>query len=129
MLCSRIRTALSARLDGEELPPGLTPGRLDDHLAGCRDCRRWDARVRVLTTGLDRAAAHPADDPAAAGELLARLRAVSAGPAISGMRDTATAGTGTAGTGTAGTGTAGTGTVGCGTVGCGTAETGGTPAG
>ncbi|MCZ1005836.1 zf-HC2 domain-containing protein [Streptomyces lydicus] len=25
MLCSRIRTALSARLDGEELPPGLTP--------------------------------------------------------------------------------------------------------
>ncbi|MFE3887558.1 zf-HC2 domain-containing protein [Streptomyces lydicus] len=90
MLCSRIRTALSARLDGEELPPGLTPGRLDDHLAGCRDCRRWDAQVRALTTGLDRVAAHPAhpaDDPAAAGTLLARLRAVSAVPAIPGIAD------------------------------------------
>ncbi|MFF8787897.1 zf-HC2 domain-containing protein [Streptomyces sp. NPDC015125] len=99
MLCSRIRTALSARLDGEELPPGLTPGRLDDHLAGCRDCRRWDAQARALTTGLDRIAAHPADDPATAGALLARLRAVSAGPVRSG-----TAGSGTADTGTADTG-------------------------
>lgn len=114
MLCSRIRTALSARLDGEELPPGLVPGRLDDHLAGCRDCRRWDAQVRALTTGFDRAAAHPADEPAATGALLARLRVVSAEPAMSGMADTGTGDTGTGDTGTADTGTA---------------DTGGTPAG
>ncbi|MGW7574367.1 zf-HC2 domain-containing protein [Streptomyces sp. NPDC054765] len=80
MLCSRIRTALSARLDGEELPPGLTPRRLDDHLAGCRDCRRWDAQAQALTAGLARVTAHPGDDPAAAEALLARLRPASAGP-------------------------------------------------
>jgi predicted anti-sigma-YlaC factor YlaD len=83
MLCSRIRTALSARLDGEELPPGLTAGRLDDHLAGCRDCRRWDAQAHALTAGLDRAAAHPEDDPTAADALLARLRTAAARPGVS----------------------------------------------
>ncbi|MER0478128.1 zf-HC2 domain-containing protein [Streptomyces sp. Edi2] len=124
MLCSRIRTALSARLDGEELPPGLTPGRLDDHLAGCRDCRRWDAQVRALTTGLDHATAHPADDPAATGALLTRLRAVSAGPAVPGMADTDGAATDMADSDTAGSGTAGSGTAGSGT-----ANSGGTPAG
>ncbi|MEW1749836.1 zf-HC2 domain-containing protein [Streptomyces angustmyceticus] len=82
MHCSRIRTALSARLDGEELPPGLTPGRLDDHLAGCRDCRQWDAQARALAAGLDRVA-HPGDDPAAADALLARLRS-AAGPGATG---------------------------------------------
>ncbi|MEW2433639.1 zf-HC2 domain-containing protein [Streptomyces caniferus] len=84
MHCSRIRTALSARLDGEELPPGVTPGRLDDHLAGCRDCRRWDARARALTAGLDRAAGYPEGDPAAADALLARLRSAAAGPGTTG---------------------------------------------
>ncbi|MFJ5678947.1 zf-HC2 domain-containing protein [Streptomyces sp. NPDC093097] len=82
MLCSRIRTALSARLDGEALPPGLTAHRLDDHLAGCQDCRRWDARARALTAAVGRAAAHddeaaaPAGDggPASVEALLARLR-------------------------------------------------------
>ncbi|MFK0290199.1 zf-HC2 domain-containing protein [Streptomyces sp. NPDC090442] len=63
MLCSRIRTALSARLDGEALPPGLTTRRLDDHLAGCRDCRQWGARARALTVAVGRAAEH--DDEAA----------------------------------------------------------------
>ncbi|AKA02338.1 anti-sigma factor [Streptomyces noursei ZPM] len=78
MLCSRIRTALSARLDGEALPAGVTARRLDDHLAGCRDCRRWDARARALTAVLGDATAPPrgaADgDPAAVEALLARLR-------------------------------------------------------
>ncbi|WP_206739598.1 pentapeptide repeat-containing protein [Streptomyces lydicus] len=126
MLCSRIRTALSARLDGEELPPGLTPGRLDDHLAGCRDCRRWDAQVRALTTGLDRVAAHPADDPAVAGTLLARLCAVSAVPAISGTAD---AGMADAGKGNTGRGNTGRGDTGRGDTG--SADSGGTrtPAG
>ncbi|MFI9075843.1 zf-HC2 domain-containing protein [Streptomyces sioyaensis] len=80
MLCTRIRTALSARLDGEELPPGLTARRLETHLADCRDCRRWEAQSRALTAGLRRAALHPeddVDDPAAADALLARLRPAS----------------------------------------------------
>ncbi|WP_274917520.1 zf-HC2 domain-containing protein [Streptomyces sp. WZ-12] len=64
MLCSRIRTALSARLDGEALPPGLTARRLDDHLSGCRGCRQWDARARALTVVVGSAAGH--DDEMAA---------------------------------------------------------------
>ncbi|MFI2186425.1 zf-HC2 domain-containing protein [Streptomyces sioyaensis] len=83
MLCTRIRTALSARLDGEELPPGLTARRLESHLADCRDCRRWEAQSRALTAGLRRAAGHPEDDiddPAAADALLARLRPASVRP-------------------------------------------------
>lgn len=92
MLCTRIRTALSARLDGEELPPGLTARRLETHLADCRDCRRWEAQSRALTAGLRRAAGHPADDvddPAAADALLARLRpaAVRPGPVSPGRAD------------------------------------------
>ncbi|PNE41008.1 MULTISPECIES: zf-HC2 domain-containing protein [Streptomyces] len=75
MLCSRIRTALSARLDGEALPPGLTVHDLDDHLAGCRDCRRWEARARALTTALGDATAHEDEAaPAAVEALLAGLR-------------------------------------------------------
>lgn len=48
MLCSRARTALSARLDQEALPPGVTARRLDEHLAGCPDCRRWRERAERL---------------------------------------------------------------------------------
>ncbi|MGW8555742.1 zf-HC2 domain-containing protein [Streptomyces tubercidicus] len=90
MLCSRIRTALSARLDGEELPPGLTARRLDDHLAGCPGCRRWHAQAHALTTGLDRAHAPPEGDRAAADALLTRLRsaAVLPGPVAPGTADT-----------------------------------------
>ncbi|MFE1173955.1 zf-HC2 domain-containing protein [Streptomyces sp. NPDC058773] len=89
MLCSRIRTALSARLDGEELPPGITTRRLDGHLAACQDCRRWNAQAHALTAGLDRATTPPADDPAA-DALLARLRAAAAlpGPVSPGAADT-----------------------------------------
>ncbi|KAA6222122.1 zf-HC2 domain-containing protein [Streptomyces albofaciens JCM 4342] len=48
MQCSRVRTALSARLDGEQLPPGITGGQLDAHVAGCVDCRRWSAGAARL---------------------------------------------------------------------------------
>ncbi|WP_438489316.1 zf-HC2 domain-containing protein [Streptomyces sp. S186] len=82
MLCSRIRTALSARLDGEALPPGLTARRLDDHLAGCGDCRQWEARARALSTALGGATGHEGEgapapaggDPASVETLLARLQ-------------------------------------------------------
>ncbi|TXC98338.1 zf-HC2 domain-containing protein [Streptomyces sp. ISID311] len=85
MLCTRIRTGLSARLDGEELPPGLTARRLETHLADCRDCRSWEAQSRALTAGLRRAAGHPeddVDDPAAADALLARLRPAAVQPGL-----------------------------------------------
>ncbi|TBO54634.1 zf-HC2 domain-containing protein [Streptomyces kasugaensis] len=81
MLCSRIRTALSARLDGEEPPPGHTARGLDGHLAACADCRDWEARARrlaALTAG--RASADDREPGASADALLARLRAVSALP-------------------------------------------------
>lgn len=82
MHCSRARTALSARCDGEELPAGLTARRLDDHLAGCPDCRRWEAHARALTRHLDRAAARAEEDAAASVDaLLAGLRSVTARPA------------------------------------------------
>ncbi|MFG2138213.1 zf-HC2 domain-containing protein [Streptomyces sp. NPDC048650] len=83
MHCSRIRTALSARLDGEERPPGLTDRLLDDHLAGCAQCRRWQARAEALTADIGRAAARSDAGPASADALLARLRAASSSAAAS----------------------------------------------
>ncbi|UZJ32681.1 zf-HC2 domain-containing protein [Streptomyces endophytica] len=80
MHCAPLRTALSARLDGEELPPGLTPRLLDDHLAGCADCRRWEARARALSARVAQASAEAARAPEAGGDpatveaLLAGLR-------------------------------------------------------
>ncbi|MFI9048550.1 zf-HC2 domain-containing protein [Streptomyces sp. NPDC053427] len=78
MHCARIRTALSARLDGEELPPGLTDRRLDDHLSGCADCRLWQARARALAADVRRATAPTEGDAASVDALLARLRPGSA---------------------------------------------------
>lgn len=48
MLCSRARTALSARLDGEDLPGGVTERRLREHLDGCTGCRAWEERALRL---------------------------------------------------------------------------------
>ncbi|MEU7168954.1 zf-HC2 domain-containing protein [Streptomyces morookaense] len=60
MHCSQARTAISARIDREELPPGTTGAALDAHLRGCAECRRWGERAlrlkalaRQLDTGLD----------------------------------------------------------------------------
>ncbi|WP_078898007.1 zf-HC2 domain-containing protein [Streptomyces rimosus] len=83
MQCSRVRTALSARLDGEQLPPGVTGGRLDAHVAGCADCRRWSAEAARLQR-LTRSASDAADDGGGGGAdaaaldgLLDRLRGSS----------------------------------------------------
>ncbi|GAB7035167.1 zf-HC2 domain-containing protein [Streptomyces sp. NPDC021749] len=84
MHCAPLRTALSARLDGEELPPGLTPHQLDGHLAGCADCRRWERQARALSARVAHAHAHASagsgDDPEAVGSLLAALRSRSVWP-------------------------------------------------
>jgi predicted anti-sigma-YlaC factor YlaD len=47
MRCELVRTALSARLDGED--PPLATGVVDDHLAGCPDCRHWLLAAERLT--------------------------------------------------------------------------------
>lgn len=65
MLCSRARTALSARLDGEDLPPGVPERRLREHLAGCADCRAWEAGALGLRRLVGDAVADAGD---AAGE-------------------------------------------------------------
>lgn len=54
MLCSRIRTAVSARLDGEELPPGVTVEQLAAHLEACAACRLWETRARRLAEDIAR---------------------------------------------------------------------------
>ncbi|SCK39762.1 Putative zinc-finger [Streptomyces sp. WMMB 714] len=70
MLCSRARTALSARLDGEALPPGVTEQALQEHLAGCADCRAWEAGALRLQRAVDDEVAGSAEsgrqDPRAA---------------------------------------------------------------
>ena len=48
MRCDLSREAVSARLDGEPLPPGVGPEALEAHLAGCADCRAWEASAMVL---------------------------------------------------------------------------------
>ncbi|BDM69043.1 hypothetical protein HEK616_25300 [Streptomyces nigrescens] len=78
MHCAPLRTALSARLDGEELPSGLTPGLLDDHLAGCAECRRWEAQARALSARVAHAGAEAAEAPEAGGDP-ATLEALLAG--------------------------------------------------
>ncbi|ARZ71208.1 zf-HC2 domain-containing protein [Streptomyces sp. HU2014] len=55
MHCREFRTALSARLDGEEPPPDVSGPVLDAHLLGCVECRGWGERARrlkLLTAGL-----------------------------------------------------------------------------
>ena len=45
MTCEEIRETLSARMDGEAAPADAA---VDDHVAGCHECREWMARAEVL---------------------------------------------------------------------------------
>jgi predicted anti-sigma-YlaC factor YlaD len=45
--CERYREALSARLDGEDLP--IDAAELDAHLAGCAGCRQWAIDAAAVT--------------------------------------------------------------------------------
>jgi predicted anti-sigma-YlaC factor YlaD len=47
MRCDRFRTAISARIDGEEA--GLPDGALDAHLRTCAGCRAWQQRAHAVT--------------------------------------------------------------------------------
>jgi predicted anti-sigma-YlaC factor YlaD len=46
MNCTRIRYAISARLDGED--PGLSPGDVDAHVESCVGCRQFAASAARL---------------------------------------------------------------------------------
>ncbi|MBL1096627.1 zf-HC2 domain-containing protein [Streptomyces coffeae] len=50
MSCAAFRIALSARVDGEELPPEVSEGALDAHLRVCPECRSWGQQARELRT-------------------------------------------------------------------------------
>ncbi|MFF2349460.1 zf-HC2 domain-containing protein [Kitasatospora sp. NPDC058115] len=70
MRCAQLRTALSARLDGE--PAGVPDRRLDKHVARCAACREWLERAERLRAPL---LADGADEPSAewTAGLLARI--------------------------------------------------------
>jgi predicted anti-sigma-YlaC factor YlaD len=59
--CEVAREALSARMDGEREP--VPAARVDEHLAGCADCRGWYDEVAAQAAGLRRLAARPAPVP------------------------------------------------------------------
>jgi predicted anti-sigma-YlaC factor YlaD len=60
MSCTRIRDAISARLDGEE--PGVDLATVDTHLAGCADCRAFARSAGDLHRGARVASAPPVPD-------------------------------------------------------------------
>jgi predicted anti-sigma-YlaC factor YlaD len=47
MACLHYRDAISARLDGE--PLGIPVAELEEHLAGCTDCRTWSTAAAAVT--------------------------------------------------------------------------------
>jgi predicted anti-sigma-YlaC factor YlaD len=60
MSCTRIRDAVSARLDGEE--PGVDGAAVDLHLAGCADCRAFARSAEDLHRAARVAPAPPVPD-------------------------------------------------------------------
>ncbi|MBH1936952.1 zf-HC2 domain-containing protein [Streptomyces sp. AV19] len=48
MHCRDVRSAVSARIDGEETPPGVRARAVETHLRGCAECGRWGERARRL---------------------------------------------------------------------------------
>lgn len=68
--CDRIREALSARLDGEEV--GLTPGAIEEHLAGCAECERWLGKAQDVTRAVR---VQAVEVPDLTGPILAAVRA------------------------------------------------------
>lgn len=67
--CARFREALSADLDGEELP--IARGELDAHLRSCPSCRAWRAGIADVTRLLRVRTAERAPD------LVGRVRAAA----------------------------------------------------
>lgn len=64
MDCNRIRTAISARLDGEH--PGLEPDDVDAHIASCPACRAFAEGAAALHRATRLGSAPPVPDLAPA---------------------------------------------------------------
>jgi predicted anti-sigma-YlaC factor YlaD len=60
MACERWRELISAQLDGEDDPADRP--RVDDHLAGCADCRRWLDQAAMVNRLTRTSAARPVPD-------------------------------------------------------------------
>jgi predicted anti-sigma-YlaC factor YlaD len=60
--CEVVRQAISAALDGEELPPETDEADLDLHLAWCNPCRRFEAGSQSLHRRLRVRLAEPVPD-------------------------------------------------------------------
>jgi predicted anti-sigma-YlaC factor YlaD len=71
MACERWREMLSAQLDGEDDPADRE--RVDEHLAGCADCRQWLDRAATVNRLTRTGVAGPVPDLSAA--ILAALPA------------------------------------------------------
>ena len=70
MDCQQIRTALSARLDGED--PGMPEDVLDTHLDACPACQQWYSTVAALGRNLTMGAAvDPVEDAPRSGQEVA----------------------------------------------------------
>lgn len=88
MRCSRIREAVSARLDGEEA--GVPAGRVDAHLATCSACRAWAAAAGSLPLTLADGpvpAGRATPDPGVIAALLAEAAAPPRRPAVLRVRE------------------------------------------
>jgi predicted anti-sigma-YlaC factor YlaD len=64
MACERWREMLSAQLDGEDDPAGRP--LVDEHLAGCADCRQWLDRAATVNRLTGTSLATPVPDLSAA---------------------------------------------------------------
>lgn len=62
MQCEVLQDALSARLDGEGLPTGVTDALLDGHVAGCPACTAYAAGITAQHRALRVRAAEPVPD-------------------------------------------------------------------
>jgi predicted anti-sigma-YlaC factor YlaD len=76
MDCATVREAISAAIDGED--PGADVGVVDEHLAGCADCRRWQDAAHAITRQVRVRAAEPV--PPRSWEAAAVGQALSGGP-------------------------------------------------
>jgi predicted anti-sigma-YlaC factor YlaD len=62
MRCDDVQEALSARLDGEALPPGLDGAGIDAHVAGCAACASFAAGAAAQHRALRVRVAEPVPD-------------------------------------------------------------------
>ncbi|BBY60081.1 zf-HC2 domain-containing protein [Mycolicibacterium sarraceniae] len=81
MDCPVAREALSARIDGEREP--VPAARVDEHVAGCADCRAWYAQAVEQTQQLRRLAGRSQVAAVAASDRAAMSRTPRPLPSIS----------------------------------------------